>query len=72
LEQAAKITKILVSLGPALDTSITNFRQQFAESTHKIAHRFKAHPDNDASDILVDILYHLLTDDQAIRSFLRH
>jgi hypothetical protein len=72
LEQAAKITKILVSLGPSLDTSITNFRQQFAESTHKIARRFQAYPDNDASDILVDILYHLLTDDQAIRSFLRH
>jgi hypothetical protein len=37
-----------------------------------IARKFHQDADNDASDLLVDILSHLLTDDQAIRCFLKH
>ena len=49
-----------------------SFRSQVARGINKVAERFNAEPDNDASDLLVDIMYYVLTDDTAIRQLLRY
>lgn len=68
LNGAAKITKLLVSFGP---NSSFNFLAEVAASIHLIADRFTAHPDNDASDLLVDVIHYVLTDHDAVASFLK-
>jgi hypothetical protein len=73
LDDASKLTKILVSLQsqqaaePSLD-----YRVAVGREIHLVASRFHREPDNDASDLLVDVLYHVLTDEAAVRMFLAH
>jgi hypothetical protein len=67
LESAARITKALVT-GP--EKEVGNFRQKVAESVHLLARRFCDDPDNDACDLLVDVISQIFTDALSIRHFL--
>jgi hypothetical protein len=75
VENASKITKILVSLSffQSAKTAAPpklSYRNQVAKNIHHLAHKLLLGCSQDTSERLVDILHQVLTDPEATTTFL--